>query len=103
MERIKEAVEIAKAARSRLGEGQPRELRTTRRADGEGKPKAGFAPGGGEPSHLDPKHLKAMRIVADDVADPRSRGFEMLRTQVFRKMSDGWSKALRDGFTQITL
>ena len=88
MERIKEAVEIAKAARNRLGEGQPRDLRNTRRADGEGKPKSGFVPGDGEPAHLDPKHLKAMRIVADDVADPRSRGFEMLRTQVFRKMSD---------------
>ena len=42
----------------------------------------------GESTHLDAKHLKAMRIVADDVADPRSRGFEMLRTQVFRKMSE---------------
>jgi protein-tyrosine kinase len=87
MERIKEAVEIAKAARSRLGEEGPREART-RRTDGAGKSRTGFVPGGGESTHLDAKHLKAMRIVADDVADPRSRGFEMLRTQVFRKMSE---------------
>ncbi|MDP1699419.1 MAG: CpsD/CapB family tyrosine-protein kinase [Aestuariivirga sp.] len=94
MERIKEAVEIAKAARSRLGEGEPRELRTTRPADGKGKRKSGFVPGDGEPAHLEPKQLKAMRIVADDVADPRSRGFEMLRTQVFRKMSDASHQTL---------
>lgn len=37
---------------------------------------------------LDQAHLKAMRIVAEDVTDPRARGFEMLRTQVFRKMSE---------------
>lgn len=85
MERIKEAVEIAKAARSRIGEELPREART-RRTDGVGKSRTGFVPGGGESTHLDARHLKAMRIVADDVADPRSRGFEMLRTQVFRKM-----------------
>ena len=87
MERIKEAVEIAKAARSRLGEELPREART-RRTDGVGKSRTGFVPGSGESTPLDAKHLKAMRIVADDVADPRSRGFEMLRTQVFRKMSE---------------
>jgi protein-tyrosine kinase len=87
MERIKEAVEIAKAARSRLGEELPREART-RRTDGVGRSSTAFVPGGGESTRLDAKHLKAMRIVADDVADPRSRGFEMLRTQVFRKMSE---------------
>ncbi len=76
MERIKEAVEIAKAARSRLGEEWPREART-RRTDGVGKSRAGFVPGSGELTPLDAKHLKAMRIVADDVADPRSRGFEI--------------------------
>jgi protein-tyrosine kinase len=87
MERIKEAVEIAKAARSRLGGELPREART-RRSDGAGHSKTGFVAGSGEPASLDPKQLKAMRIVADDVADPRSRGFEMLRTQVFRKMDE---------------
>jgi protein-tyrosine kinase len=89
MERIKEAVEIAKAARGLLAEGQAREPRisASRRAEAE-LSKAAFVPASGELSHLDPKHLKAMRIVADDVADPRSRGFEMLRTQVFRKMSE---------------
>ncbi|MBZ0262576.1 MAG: CpsD/CapB family tyrosine-protein kinase [Hyphomicrobiales bacterium] len=87
MERIKEAVEIAKAARGRLGEALPRETRS-RRPEGPGASKTGFVPGGGELSHLDSKHLKAMRIVADDVADPRSRSFEMLRSQVFRKMSE---------------
>lgn len=86
-------MEIAKAARGRLGEVLPREART-RRPDEAGTSKAGFVPGGGGATHLDPKHLKAMRIVADDVADPRSRAFEMLRTQVFRKMSEAHHQTL---------
>jgi protein-tyrosine kinase len=89
MERIKEAVEIAKAARSLLGEPVSREPRA-RRSHGAGvaKPDGGFISDDGQLTQLDPKHLKAMRIVADDVTDPRSRGFEMLRTQVFRKMDE---------------
>jgi Mrp family chromosome partitioning ATPase len=36
---------------------------------------------------LDPKHLESVRIVAHDVMDPRSKSFDMLRTQVVRTMS----------------
>jgi len=89
MERIKEAVEIAKAARSLRGEAVPREPKAGRsHGTGITKPGGGFVSGDGERTKLDPKHLKAMRIVADDIADPRSRGFEMLRSQVFRRMSE---------------
>lgn len=89
MERIKEAVELAKANRNRL-ESAPREAPRRRPTGSAGE--AGFSvdltPWGGRAVQLDHEHLKAMRIVAEDVTDPRARGFEMLRTQVFRKMND---------------
>lgn len=101
MERIKEAVEIAKAARGLLGEAASREPQAARsRGAGVAKPNGGFVSGDGQLAHLDPKHLKAMRIVADDVMDPRSRGFEMLRTQVFRKMGEAGHQTL--GITSPT-
>lgn len=101
MERIKEAVEIAKAARSLLGEAASRQPRAGRsRGADAAKPNGGFVSGDGQLTHLDPKHLKAMRIVADDVTDPRSRGFEMLRTQVFRKLGEAGHQTL--GITSPT-
>jgi protein-tyrosine kinase len=35
---------------------------------------------------VDPQHLLARRIIAHDKTDPRSRSFDMLRTQVLRAM-----------------
>ena len=35
---------------------------------------------------LDPAHLELKRIIAHDIADPRSRSFDMLRTQVLQSM-----------------
>lgn len=89
MERIKEAVELAKANRSRL-EGAPRPAprRQPPGATGEAGENGDLTAWGGRPVALDLEHLKAMRIIAEDVTDPRARGFEMLRTQVFRKMSE---------------
>lgn len=40
---------------------------------------------------LDPAHLESQRIVAYDGRDPRSRAFDMLRTEVLRSMDlKGW-------------
>lgn len=101
MERIKEAVEIAKANRSRLSEPFPKESRVERsRVAERGRVSTGFTPGDGAPMRLDPNYLKSMRIVADDVVDPRSRGFEMLRTQVFRKMGESGKQTI--GITSPT-
>jgi hypothetical protein len=37
-------------------------------------------------SELDPVYLESMRIIAHDVRDPRSKPFDILRTQVLRSM-----------------
>ncbi len=89
MERIKEAVEIAKVNRSRAGEAGQRE-HTPTRMSAPPKPfqNNGYTSFGGRSVNLDQKHLKSMRIIADDLVDPRSRGFEMLRTQIFRRTSE---------------
>lgn len=40
---------------------------------------------------LDRRHLEAHRIIAHNVSDPRSRSFDMLRTQVLQSMDrQGW-------------
>lgn len=89
MERIKKAVELAKANRSRLGDAllHPplgnREVSESRAARVENKGSTGA-----RAVRLDPQHLRSMRIIAHDVSDPRSRGFEMLRTQLFRQIAD---------------
>lgn len=90
MERIKAAVELAKANRAGKVNAVPLANRTIRTRPSVGLGEIGdFISGDGSHTQLDPKWLKSMRIVADDVADPRSGGFEMLRTQIFRKMSEG--------------
>jgi len=35
---------------------------------------------------LNPAHLESKRIIAHDVSDPRSKSFDMLRTQVLQTM-----------------
>lgn len=101
MERIKEAVELAKANRNQLGstpgqEPKPRQPRGT----GVVGPVGNFDPWGGRSVRLDPAHLKSMRIIAGDVTDARNRGFEMLRTQVLRKMGDSQHQTI--GITSPT-
>jgi protein-tyrosine kinase len=49
---------------------------------------------------LDQRYLKSMRIIADDLAEPSSRGFEMLRTQIFRKVGDSGPQTI--GITSPT-
>ena len=88
MERIKAAVELAKADRARLSGASP-----PVRAPG---PRVTRPPALSNQEsdavksrvHLDPAHLKTMRLVAHDAEDRRGRVFEMLRTQVIRKMTD---------------
>jgi protein-tyrosine kinase len=101
MERIKEAVELAKANRSR-SEGRAPLAPRLRPPAGSGATGQGvnFGTSGGQPVHLDAGHLKAMRIIAGDVSDPRNRGFEMLRTQVLRKMAEARHQTL--GITSPT-
>lgn len=101
MERIKEAVELAKANRSRPEGTAPMapRLRPPAGAGGAGQG-VNFGSAGGRPVHLDAGRLKAMRIIAGDVSDPRNRGFEMLRTQVLRKMAEAGHHTL--GITSPT-
>jgi protein-tyrosine kinase len=89
MERIKEAVEIAKANRNRRDDAMRQETKA-RRLDGAAvvRQKAGFGAGGGQLLQLNLERLKSMRIIAGDVSDPRSHAFEMLRTQVLHKMGE---------------
>ena len=91
MAHIQAAVELAKASRSRLEKGTPpRQAPRSQVSESSGEAAAVVAlvTWGGRAVPLDHEHLKAMRIVAEDVTDPRARGFEMLRTQIFRKMSE---------------
>lgn len=42
-------------------------------------------------AELDRRHLEAHRVIAHNVGDPRSRSFDMLRTQVLQSMDrQGW-------------
>jgi protein-tyrosine kinase len=86
MERIKQAVEMAKANRERLGDISPPEVVARRVAPPRKSQPAGSSRA--RVVQLDAKYLKSMRIVTHDITDPRSRGFEMLRTQLLRKMSE---------------
>jgi Mrp family chromosome partitioning ATPase len=87
MERIRQAVELAKGARSAGAHPelprlplQPRPFETTPNPVGAGdvnKIKEVV---------LDLAHLEANRIIAHDRSDLRSRSFDMLRTQVLQSM-----------------
>jgi len=83
MENIRQAVERAKA---HLPE------HTSLQAPLSHVPALG--PTHGQPSNaveLDPAHLQAKRIVSYDGKDPRSRPFDILRTEVLRSMDlKGW-------------
>lgn len=101
MERIKEAVELAKANRSLSETSTQRAPQARLRSTAVGVGQAvDFGALGARPVHLEAGHLKAMRIIAGDVADPRNRGFEMLRTQVLRKIAESGHQTI--GITSPT-
>jgi protein-tyrosine kinase len=86
MERIKKAVEIAKANREKLQDrptvGAP--PRTWIETPTSGPAQArNFSEG--TTVRFNKWHLQANRIVGDDPADPRGRSYEMLRTHVMQK------------------
>jgi protein-tyrosine kinase len=104
MERIKRAVEIAKANRARItasappastGSPRPNNLgQLPLQGDGqettrpEAEKSAATPIQGGTVVRLSKWHLQTNRIVADDGTDPRGRSFEMLRTQLLQKVQE---------------
>jgi len=92
MEQIRQAVERAKAMEvataeqlGRVASSPPRQqiTRTASHSD--------LAAGGKEPESarqvdLDLTHLEGCRIIAHNVSDPRSKSFDMLRTQILQSM-----------------
>jgi protein-tyrosine kinase len=102
MERIKKAVEIAKANRARImatapaAASQPTPHRLTPPLSGaipptveSPIPQTAAEPfSGGNVVRLNKWHLQSNRIVADDGTDMRGRSFEMLRTQLLQKLQE---------------
>jgi len=91
MEHIRQAVERARASAGANAEQQiPMGQGSHRQHPGLGA--------GGSGQHdarigieLDPVYLESMRIVAHDVMDPRSKPFDILRTQILRTMDqESW-------------
>src|SRR4029079_8440519 len=81
MDHIREAVELAKKSRPAAPNPQEKPLA------GSQINLAGIAHLTSCPElMLDPAHLESKRIIAHDIADSRSRSFDMLRTQVFQPM-----------------
>jgi Mrp family chromosome partitioning ATPase len=88
MEHIRQAIERAKAGERSAIEPAVQQRATERL----------FAPGGSRPASKDAgerqipevvlgnAHLENHRIVAHDIADPRSKAFDMLRTQVLQSL-----------------
>jgi hypothetical protein len=95
MERIKKAVEIAKANRARMlgTDGVSPPLRQQSRPGVSASidtptPTVAKPIEGGSVIRLNKWQLQSNRIVADDGTDARGRCFEMLRTQLIQKMQD---------------
>ncbi len=93
MERIKKAVEIAKANRSKLvgpyQDATVRQRPIEPRARAENESAGPVKPfDGGNIFRLNKWHLQSHRIVSDDGSDPRGRSFEMLRTHLTQKLLD---------------
>ena len=90
MERIKQAVELARANRKRLGEAVPDEPISRRQVPGtRARPEQYVGPTGARAVRLDENYLRSMRIVTQEEGNPDARGFEMLRSQLYRKMGEG--------------
>jgi protein-tyrosine kinase len=103
MEQIRQAVERAKASATVTAEpprarpsNQPRTAPagrysvTSSSVAANWRPDPTLAPAGLTPSprsvDLDPRHLERHRIIAHNASDPRSKAFDMLRTQVLQTM-----------------
>ena len=89
MERIREAVERAKAARGKL-QGRPplaprASAHAVRTTQSDLHEPAEFQ---GRVVKLDLQHLESKRIIADNPKNPLARGFELLRTQLSMRMAD---------------
>lgn len=87
MENIRQAIELARATEQQRG---PRsEIPRSQASRGSGSTSAGTQQA--EEVELDSAHLQSRRIVAYDGNDPRSRPFDILRTEVLRSMDlKGW-------------
>jgi len=79
MEHIKQAIDRAKESRAALMPAQQQPEST-----GQQQSRAPQAPANA--FALNAAHLESKRIIAHDIADPRSRSFDMLRTQVLQSM-----------------
>jgi Mrp family chromosome partitioning ATPase len=88
MDLIRQAIERTKRRKSpelaRNAQVEPRMRAPAVASSGDEKLHHRFA-------HVDlnPKHLESRRIIAHDVRDPRSKSFDILRTQVLRTMEAG--------------
>src|SRR5262249_13087377 len=84
MDHIRKAVERAKRSTGPSGQ-MPQDL-DVRQAQSTSDPNATPVPFVAQEVTLDPALLENKRIIAHDVADSRSRSFDMLRTQVLQSM-----------------
>ena len=84
MEHIRQAVELAKGAKS--AGAQPRPHRLCNRAIRAGTQSSWPGDIKIKETALNLAHLEANRIIAHDRSDLRSRSFDMLRTQVLQSM-----------------
>ena len=92
MEPIKAAVERLKA--NRTGGSERIDRRVSRLPSAQYGSVGGRAADSVAPINefwLDPNYLESRRIIAHDGADPRSKSFDMLRTQILQTMdAKGW-------------
>jgi protein-tyrosine kinase len=87
MERIRQAVERAKVSGAAVT--PPQEQAGFAAQQAAIRPTAstpGLAQSWGTEVALNGAHLESNRIISHDIADPRSRSFDMLRTQVLQSM-----------------
>lgn len=87
MERIREAIERAKASRG-PGGAEPGETAVMEAPPPKVALETESRPLPSTPAVLDRRHIEAMRVFAFDAADPRSTSFDMLRTKVVQTMAD---------------
>ncbi len=91
MERIREAIERAKASRVAGGDAEPGETAVMEAPPPDVASQTDSTAFRSVPATVDRRHLEAMRVFAFDAADPRSTSFDMLRTKVVQMMADrGW-------------
>jgi protein-tyrosine kinase len=87
MEHIRQAIERAKG--TGVADKQPQEQTRPPLQQPQSRPNAGTtgtAQSWGKEALLNGAHLVSQRIVSHDIADVRSRAFDMLRTQVLQSM-----------------